>query len=61
VSASPTRMQRPEEAILRLIRVAEILVQEQDPSDDPAARPENPEERSHMLNEAGRSSQKTQT
>ncbi len=61
MSAKTTKKQKPEDIVLRLIRVAEILVQGQDELIDLVPHPEFKDDRSPQSNACGKSLQKTQT
>jgi hypothetical protein len=61
MSAKGTKKQKPEDIVLRLIRVAEILIQGQDELIEPAPHPEYRHDQSPQSNDGGKSLQKTQT
>jgi len=61
MSAKATKKQKPEDVVLRLIRVAEILIQGQDKFIDPAPQADLIDDHSRQSNERGKSAQKTQT
>lgn len=58
MSAKDTKKQQPEDLVLRLIRVAEILIQGQGELTEPAPHPEY---RHPQSNDSGKSAQKTQS
>ena len=58
MSAKDTKKQQPEDMVLRLIRVAEILIQGQGELTEPLSHPEY---RHPQSNDSGKSAQKTQS
>lgn len=55
MSAKATKKQNPEDIVLRLIRVAEILIQGQDELIDSVPHPEFKDDGSPQSNELGKS------
>lgn len=61
MSAKGTKKQKPEDIVLRLIRVAEILIQGQDELIPPTLHPDYRHTQTSQSNDSGKSLQKTQT